>query len=368
MMMMLENPMPSLLFSQPMPTGSWADFQKEYHRMHQTLNAQAHGIHPIIADISARKGKELRAQLVFFTAQLLDNIQIDHHRLACIIEYLHWASLLHDDVLDQGQMRRQWPCMHKQYGNTLAILGGDWYVAQAFSLVVTLQDRHVMETVQGVMKPLIQGQMMDCSMASDITQDDYLTMIGYKTAELFAVSAQAAAMISGASHRVMHTLKQFGYAMGMAYQLKDDGAEYAAPVESWDFGHDFCQKKFTLPWILTRQSCSVTQWKEVLDIQNMVCIQNDQDPLVTQSGQSSDPTTDHRGASFASASRLNGPSVPPKPFSPKQLDLLCRIQILFQEGVNQTNALAQWHKDQGAKALEVWPAEAIQPLLRWGSF
>lgn len=348
--------MKSVLFSHPMHAGSWADFQQECRHIDQTLNAKAQGAHPIIADISVGKGKELRAQLIFFTAQLLHNIQTDHHRLACIIEYLHMASLLHDDVLDQGQMRRQRPCMHKQYGNTLAILGGDWYVAQAFSLVLTLQDRRVMETVQGVMTPLVQGQMMDCSMESDIQQEDYLTMIGYKTAELFAVSAQAAAMISGASHSVIHALMQFGYAMGMAYQLQDDGAEYAAPVESWDFGHDFCQNKFTLPWILTRQSCSVTQWNEVLDIQNMVCTQQDSaHPLLKQAGRTmgSEP----RNPSWAAVA-----------FPPEQLDLLFHIQILFQEGVNRTNELVQWYKDQGAKALESWPAESIQPLLQWGSF
>ena len=360
MMMILANPMKSFLFSNPMHAGSWADFQRECHHIDQTLNAKAQGVHPIIGDISERKGKELRAQLVFFTAQLLQNIQTDHHRLACVIEYLHRASLLHDDVLDQGQMRRQRPCMHKQYGNTLAILGGDWYVAQAFSLLLTLQDRHVMETVQGVMKPLVQGQMMDCSMESDSKQDDYLTMIGYKTAELFAVSAKAAAIISGASHAAAHTLTQFGYAMGMAYQLKDDGAEYAAPVESWDFGHDFCQNKFTLPWILTRQSCSVTQWNEVLDIQKMVCTQQDSDPLLKQAGRTI-------GTSFCSGPWSN-PSWAAVAFPPKQLDLLFHIQILFQEGVNQTNELVQRYKDQGTKALESWPAESIQPLLQWGSF
>ena len=366
MTMILANPMKSFFSPYSMHEGSWGDFQQECHHIDQTLNANAHGVHPIIADMSTRKGKELRAQLVFFTAQLLRNIQTDHHRLACVIEYLHWASLLHDDVLDQGQMRRQGPCMHRQYGNTLAILGGDWYVALAFSLVLTLQDRRVMETVHGVMKPLVQGQMMDCSMASDIGQDQYLTMIGYKTAELFAVSAQASAMISGASHAIIHTLMQFGYAMGMAYQLKDDGAEYAAPVESWDFGHDFCQNKFTLPWILTRQSCSVAKWNDILDIQKMVCTQNHSiDPVLTQAGW-------NIGAFLSSAPGLtpswSAVAYPPKPFSPKQLDLLCHIQILFQEGVNQTNALAQRYKDQGTTALESWPEESIQPLLHWGSF
>ncbi|MBM3631740.1 MAG: polyprenyl synthetase family protein [Alphaproteobacteria bacterium] len=367
--MISSNLMQSFLFSNLAHRESWADFQQKYHHIDQTLNAQAQGVHPIIRDITARKGKQLRAQLVFFIAQLLDNIQTDHHRLACIIEYLHWASLLHDDVLDQGEMRRQRPCMHKDYGNTLAILGGDWYVAQAFSLVLTLQDRRVMETVQGVMKPLVQGQMMDCSMESDAGQDDYLTMIGYKTAELFAVSAQAAAMIAGASHSEMDALRTFGHAMGMAYQLQDDGAEYAAPVESWDFGHDFYQNKFTLPWILTRQSCSVSQWSEILDVQNMVCIQNDIDPGVTHAGQDIDPRGGNTAASFASAPRSNWFSVMvrSKPFSPT-LDKLHRIQTLFQEGVNQTNALAQWYKDQGAQAVASWPAEVIQPVLQWGSF
>ncbi len=367
MMMIPANPMKPFLFYNSIHAGSWADFQHQWHHIHHTLNAKAQGVHPIIGDISAIKGKELRAQLVFFTAQLLKNIQTDHHRLACVIEYLHMASLLHDDVLDQGQMRRQRPCMHKQYGNTLAILGGDWYVAQAFSLILTLQDRSVMETVQGVMKPLVQGQMMDCSVQSHISQDDYLIMIGYKTAELFAVSAQAAAMISGASHFIIQTLMHFGYAMGMAYQLKDDGAEYAAPVESWDFGHDFFQNKCTLPWILTRQRCSVTQWNEILDIQKTVCTLNHStDPLVTQGGRA---MVDIQSSPPFSVAPCSNPSWAGAAFSPKQLDLLCRIHILFQEGVRLTNDLAQGYKNQGIKSLEChWPAESIQPLLQWGAF
>ena len=316
---------------------SWTDFQSQLHHRYKTLSSQDSGLHPIIGSISESKGKEIRSQLIFYVAQLLGDVQPEHETVACVIEYLHWASLLHDGVLDQGQMRRQKPWMHTLYGNTLAILGGDWYVAQSISLLLTLQDRSVIETVQGVMRPLIQGQMMDCAVQPDMTQDEYLTMIGCKTAALFSVAAQASAMISGAKDDSVHALTHYAYAMGLAYQLKDDAVEYAAPPEVWDFGHDFCQNKVTLPWIFAKKTLSSEEWAELLSIQERICTQK---------------INGEHGMTLSEARPL-----------------LHRVHRLFQGGVQYTRHLAQGYKDQGlASLLDCWPMDCVQNLWHWASF
>ena len=313
---------------------SWSDFQSQLHQIYDDLCMQAQNIHPILADISYKKGKAIRAQLIFFIAELLGAVQSDHQTLACTIEYLHWASLLHDDVLDQGQIRRESPCMHKRYGNTLAILGGDWYVAQAFSVLLTL-DREVIYTVQGVMKPLVQGQMMDCSLQPDVSPEHYLTMIGYKTAALFSVAAKASAMLSGARDDAICALEKFGQDMGMAYQLQDDAAEYAKPVEFWDLGHDFFQNKVTLPWIVTRQYVSIKEWNQILDIQK----------------------------TLFSESPMGGM------MSVERLALLSHIQQCFQGGVQSANNLAKEYKEHAVQAIQAcWSKEESENLLHWGSF
>lgn len=320
----------------------WPLFQSRWHAYGREIGA-AHTPPPeIILHTLQQKGKEWRAQLVFLTAQLLGSLQPEHHALAGAIEYLHTASLLHDDVLDGGILRRGSPCAHEVYGNTLAILSGDWWLAQSLYLLLQVKNWDVVSCVQKAMVQLVQGQMYDCQRSHSsqssteipgIAKRDYLAMIGDKTASLFSAAALASAMVSSASSAQATALEQYARAMGMAYQLQDDALEYQIPVEDWDGGHDFFQKKITLPWIIARESMEEESWRTLLEIQEKSAHKE------SQGGQGAE----------------------------EDLFLWHHVQRLLRGAVEETNILAERYKEEGIRALLAhWSKVEVKDLLQWG--
>jgi octaprenyl-diphosphate synthase len=225
------------------------------------------GMPEIAREMLNVQGKELRARLVFLTAQLLGPITPAHVSLACAIECIHTASLLHDDVLDQGNMRRGRPCTHRIWGNTAAVLSGDWWLAKGFFMLLQVGHLDVIARVQKAMIQLVQGQLADCLMPHHGDRSAYLTMIQDKTACLFAVSAAGSSMISGGTKDQVHGLESYGMGVGMAYQLHDDAWEYGEHPEKWDGGHDFFQEKTTYPVILMRERGHEPEYPQFLAAQ-----------------------------------------------------------------------------------------------------
>ncbi len=320
----------------------WTLFQEQ---LQSYRNRWAHDCNApqVILDMIPRKGKEIRGQLIFLTAQLLGKFTPAHGALACAIECLHTASLLHDDVLDEGQMRRGFFCAHRVLGNTVAILSGDWWLAQSFATLLEVHNWDAISCVQKAMVHLVQGQIADCQMTSHgmsahshVTRATYLAMIQDKTACLFSASALAAAIISGATEEQARALECYGMAMGMAYQLRDDAAEYGGSIKNWDSGHDFFQEKITFPWIVLSEQASLDEWRSIVSIQKAArtkILQGDFSENLAASMESS----------------------------------LGSIHTAFQGGVCATYALADAYQMRAIKALlSCWQPSSIHDLVHWG--
>ena len=199
------------------------------------------------------QGKGLRSRKVYEIARSFGMPTQDHVVFSAALEYIHTASLCHDDVMDQGTKRRNNICLHRTHTGSHAILLGDALVAEGLGLLSHLPSSGLISLACQCLAELVEGQISEYHIHECSSQHAYLSMISKKTGALFALTYQGSGLISGLAHHQMHTLSKAGYDMGIAYQLNDDCNEYEEPVEQWDDGHDCLQKKWTLPLLYTKE-------------------------------------------------------------------------------------------------------------------
>lgn len=199
-------------------------------------------------------GKHLRPALVALTANALGDIRDDHVTAAVIIEMVHLATLLHDDVMDEGEIRRGRPTLAANWGNEIAVLFGDCLFAQALKLAASFPTPDVCRSVAMATNTVCSGEILQTQHRRDFdfSQDQYFRVLEMKTAELFALSCELAAYLSGAPATDQAAFRQFGLAFGTAYQVFDDcvdlvGSESAAGKS---LGTDLAKGKLTLPVLL----------------------------------------------------------------------------------------------------------------------
>ena len=192
-------------------------------------------------------GKGLRSQKIYDVALSCGALIPDHAKFAAALEHIHAASLCHDDVLDNGAVRRQSPCIHRMHNSAQAILLGDALVAEGLSILAHLPYPDIVALTCQCLAELVEGQMAEQLIHAHSCQESYLEMIAQKTGSLFGLAYQGAGLISGRSKEQAHVLYQAGCEAGIAYQLHDDCNEYEQTVDQWNAGHDCLQKKWTLP-------------------------------------------------------------------------------------------------------------------------
>jgi len=200
------------------------------------------------------QGKHLRPALVALTANALGDAGEEHVRVAVIIEMVHLATLVHDDVMDEAEMRRGRLTMAANWGNEIAVLFGDCLFAQALKLAASFPTPEVCRAVAAATNTVCAGEILQTQHRRDFqfTQERYFEVLEMKTAELFALSSELSACLSGSPLELRQTLRQFGLAFGTAYQLYDDcvdlfGSEAAAGKS---LGTDLAKGKLTLPVLL----------------------------------------------------------------------------------------------------------------------
>lgn len=196
-------------------------------------------------------GKRLRPVLVLLAGGVLGHITPQHHILAAVVEFIHTATLLHDDVVDDSGMRRGQATANALFGNSASVLVGDFVYSRAFQMMVGIQNMHVMEVLADATNIIAEGevlQLLNCGDA-DISDDTYLKVIRYKTAKLFEAATHIGAILNGASKNDEIALKQYGMHLGTAFQLIDDVLDFSG--ESSDIGKnvgdDLAEGKPTLP-------------------------------------------------------------------------------------------------------------------------
>ncbi len=196
-------------------------------------------------------GKRLRPLLTVISARALGIQTQDHISLAAIIEFIHTATLLHDDVVDESTMRRGRETANELFGNQASVLVGDFLYSRAFQMMVNLQRMRVMDILSDATNRIAQGevmQLMNCN-DPDTTEERYLDVIYSKTARLFEAATQLAAVLTEQPNSVEVAMQNYGKHLGTAFQLIDDVLDYDADAATMgkNVGDDLAEGKPTLP-------------------------------------------------------------------------------------------------------------------------
>ncbi|PWU29286.1 octaprenyl-diphosphate synthase [Pseudomonas sp. RW407] len=200
-------------------------------------------------------GKRLRPLLVLLSGKALGRSGDDMRLLAAIIEFLHTSTLLHDDVVDASGLRRGRATANAQWGNAPSVLVGDFLYARSFEMMVELGSMPVMQIISQATRVIAEGEVLQLTKVRDAstTEETYMEVIRGKTAMLFEASTHSAAALAGASHEQAEALRQFGDALGIAFQLVDDLLDYRGDASTLgkNVGDDLAEGKPTLPLIAT---------------------------------------------------------------------------------------------------------------------
>ena len=198
-------------------------------------------------------GKRIRPLLTVLAARAL-NYQGEHHvTLAAIIEFIHTATLLHDDVVDESTLRRGKDTANEVFGNQASVLVGDFLYTRSFQMMVSIGQMQVMQILADATNVIAEGevlQLMNCN-DPDTTEDSYMQVIYCKTARLFEAATQLAAVIAEKDEKTVEAMRLYGMHLGTAFQLIDDVLDYAASAEDLgkNMGDDLSEGKPTLPLI-----------------------------------------------------------------------------------------------------------------------
>jgi len=208
-------------------------------------------------------GKRLRPILVLLSAGLFGKIKPHHHQLAAVVEFIHTATLLHDDVVDESAKRRGQNTANALFGNAASVLVGDFVYSRAFQMMVAVQNMRVMEVLSNATNVIAEGEVLQLLNVhnSDITDAAYLQVIHYKTAKLFEAATRLGAIISQATPQDEEALSQYGMHIGTAFQLIDDVLDLSGNVLEIgkNLGDDLSEGKPTLPLLYAMRNGNATE-------------------------------------------------------------------------------------------------------------
>jgi octaprenyl-diphosphate synthase len=206
------------------------------------------------------RGKRLRPLLALLAGGASGKIGSDHVDLAVIVELIHIATLVHDDVMDEAERRRAQPTANARWGNSLSVLLGDCLFAHALTLSTNFENADISRTIARTAATVCSGEMIQTQRRFDLTLtvEDYLRIVEMKTGSLFSTAAELAAVLSEAKPNVIETFKKFGVQVGTAYQIYDDCVDLAGSesVTGKTLGTDLRKGKFTLPVLIFLRSAS----------------------------------------------------------------------------------------------------------------
>lgn len=230
-----------------------ADMKRVDAIIRQRLDSEVVLINQIGAHIIAAGGKRLRPAMVLLSARALGCSTEEPALLAAVIEFIHTATLLHDDVVDHADRRRGLKTANAVWGNAGAVLSGDFLYSRSFQMMVDAGRMAVMRVLADTTNAIAEGEVLQLMNAGDpgVTEARYLRVIELKTARLFEAAAQIGAIAAGADAAVQKQFARYGHELGMAFQIVDDLLDYqASPDESGkNLGTDLAEGKPTLPLI-----------------------------------------------------------------------------------------------------------------------
>ena len=232
-------------------------FAPQLKEIDEALNQSLGARIPVVTDIVRYSllgaGKRIRPLLFVLSSHLCGYKGEDVYRLSTVFEYVHAASLLHDDVLDNADLRRSKPSARQVWGNSAAVLGGDFLYAAASAIAVECKNLELIQLLSDVLKRMVEGQLLELEHTHDwkITKEAYMEIITAKTAALIAAACTSGAMVARADDKTMRHLGEFGLNLGIAFQLMDDLLDYTSSPEEFGkpVGKDLKEGKITLPLV-----------------------------------------------------------------------------------------------------------------------
>ena len=235
-----------------------ADLEKVDDVIRRRLDSEVLLIRTIGSYIIAAGGKRLRPALVLLAANAFGCERAARHELAAVIEFIHTATLLHDDVVDESSLRRGRKTANAEFGNAASVLVGDFLYSRAFQMIVEVESMRIMRVLADATNVIAEGEVLQLLNVHDADTDEekYLRVIRYKTAKLFEAATQVGAIIGNASAEAELALAQYGMHLGTAFQLVDDVLDYSGDLQETgkNLGDDLAEGKPTLPLIRVMQA------------------------------------------------------------------------------------------------------------------
>ena len=240
---------------------------RDFDEVNALIMRQLHSRVPLVEKIGhyiiSAGGKRLRPLVVLLSARACGLEDARQHSLAAIIEFLHTATLLHDDVVDISDQRRGRSTANSLWGNAPSVLVGDFLYSRAFEMMVELGDMQIMRVLANATNVIAEGEVLQLSKVRDASTDEatYMEVIRSKTAMLFEASTHSAGLLAGAEAAQTEALRGYGNALGIAFQLVDDVLDYNGDAQAMgkNVGDDLAEGKPTLPLIYTMREGTAEQ-------------------------------------------------------------------------------------------------------------
>ncbi|NCD68234.1 polyprenyl synthetase family protein [Mucilaginibacter agri] len=218
--------------------------------------------------IVKRKGKQIRPMFVFFSASICGGINEATHRGAALVELLHTASLVHDDVVDNSYQRRGFFSINALWKNKIAVLVGDYLLSKGLLLSLEHNDFQLLKIVSEAVRQMSEGELLQIEKVRrmDISEEIYYEVIRQKTASLIASCCAAGAASAGADDETVEKMRLFGEKTGIAFQIKDDMFDFGTDDVGKPLGIDIKEKKMTLPLIYSLNSATSSEKKRIINL------------------------------------------------------------------------------------------------------
>ena len=239
---------------QPLLEITAADMEKINQIIYAYAEAHVELIPKLAGHLISSGGKRLRPMITIGAAKLFDYDGETHVKIACAVEFLHTATLLHDDVVDESDERRGRKAARLIWGNQATVLVGDYLLAQCFKMMVETENMEALRIMSSAAADIAEGEVFQLTLQNNVatTEDDYMQMIEWKTATLFAAAAELGAVVADRPPEEQAALRSYGRNLGIAFQLVDDALDYGGSTARMGkkVGDDFREGKITLPVVL----------------------------------------------------------------------------------------------------------------------
>jgi octaprenyl-diphosphate synthase len=240
-------------------------FEKKFR---EAVKSQTPLLDRIMRFIVNRKGKQLRPMFVFLSARLCGPVNESTYRAASLVELLHTATLVHDDVVDESLERRGFFSTYALWKNKISVLVGDYLLAKGLLLSLDHSDFRILQLLSGAVRKMSEGELLQIEKARSLNLEEavYFEIIRNKTASLLASSCAAGAYSTSGDESTTEKLSRFGEAVGVAFQIKDDLFDYGDENTGKPTGNDLKEKKLTLPLIYTLNTVAKPLRRELIYI------------------------------------------------------------------------------------------------------